>query len=482
MKERIIGREAEVERLERYISSDRSEFIAIYGRRRVGKTFLVKELFDGRFTLRFTGRDNCSTAVQLESFSFTLSAASGRETHANSWTEAFRMVSSFVEALPSSGHKILFIDELPWFDNHGSDFVSALEHFWNDWAAYRDDVKLIVCGSATTWMLDKVVNSRGGLHNRVTHTILLEPFTLRECEMYFKSFGFNYDRQELIECYMAVGGVAYYLSLFEPGLSVAQNIEALCFSRGGEMVEEFHKVFRSLFKKADAYIDVVTALQRKGMGMTRLEIIDATGLANNGKLTTILRELEECSFIRSYRPFKKTKKDALYQLIDPFTLFYFNFMADGNQFLPGYWLKMQSAPRYATWCGHAFEVVCLNHLEQIVKSLGIDGILATPCSWSYRAPRSQAVDDADLAVGAQIDLLIDRADRTISVCEMKYAGGRYEITKAYDELLSRRLRTFRKVTGTNKSLTVSFITPVGLVDNAYARRSGRAVTGDGLFV
>ena len=468
----------------RYMNSNRSEFIAIYGRRRIGKTFLVRELFEDRFTFRITGKENVSTKEQLENFGYALSNYSNKSETPKDWSQAFHMLSAYIEKDTIDDIKIIFIDELPWFDTYGAKFISALEHFWNDWAAYRKDIKLIVCGSATTWMLDNVVNSRGGLHNRATHTILLSPFTLRETEQYFKSFGFPYERQELIECYMAIGGVAYYLSLFEQDKSVAQNIEMLCFTRGGELVDEFQKLFKSLFKKADNHLAVITALQKKGMGMTRLEIIEKARQKNNGNLTKLLRELEECSFIRSYTPFQKNKRDKVYQLIDPFTLFYLRFMKERNNYLNGYWQKMQATSEYDSWCGYAFEIVCLNHLEQIVRALGIDGTFNTPCSWTYRAPKSTFENkdaDDDLKHGAQIDLLIDRSDRTITVCEMKYCREEYEITKSYDIFLNRRIRTFRKVTKTRKSIVPTFITPNGLLNNLYARRIPREVIGNHLF-
>ena len=323
MKENIIGREQEIGKLENYISSRKSEFIAIYGRRRVGKTFLVKELFENRFTFRITGKDNVTTKEQLASFSFALNDQLGIETDASNWPEAFRLLQKALEKMPE-GTKIIFFDELPWFDTYASHFISALEHFWNDWASYRSDIKLIACGSATTWMLNQVINSRGGLHNRITHNILLSPFKLHEVEEYFKAQGFYYERPEIIECYMAMGGVAYYLSLFENNKSVAQNIQQLCFTRGGELTEEFDRLFSSLFKKADNHLTIVTALKSKGKGMTRQDLLDATGLANNGRFSQILKELEQCDFIRSYTPFGKSKKDMMYQLIDPFCLFYFN--------------------------------------------------------------------------------------------------------------------------------------------------------------
>ena len=483
MKENIIGREQEIEKLENYISSRKSEFIAIYGRRRVGKTFLVKELFENRFAFRVTGKDNVTTKEQLASFSFALNDQLGIEADVTNWPEAFRLLQKALEKMPD-GTKIIFFDELPWFDTYASNFISALEHFWNDWAFYRSDIKLIACGSATTWMLNQVINSRGGLHNRITHNILLSPFTLHEVEEYFKSQGFYYERPEIIECYMAMGGVAYYLSLFETNKSVAQNIQQLCFTRGGELTEEFERLFNSLFKKADNHLAIVTALKNKGKGMTRLDLLDATGLANNGRFSQILKELEQCDFIRSYTPFGKSKKDMMYQLIDPFCLFYFKFMHNKGAFLDNHWVKMQTTAEYESWCGHAFEIVCLHHINEIVKALGIDGCINTPCSWSYRPTTKVLADeeaDEDLKHGTQIDLLIDRSDRSISICEMKYCNGEYEISKAYDAHLAHRLKVFKKVTKTTKTLIPTFVTPHGLYNNMYARKINRQVTGNDLF-
>lgn len=483
MKENIIGREQEIEKLENYISSRKSEFIAIYGRRRVGKTFLVKELFENRFAFRVTGKDNVTTKEQLTSFSFALNDQLGIETDVTNWPEAFRLLQKALEKM-TDGTKIIFFDELPWFDTYASNFISALEHFWNDWAFYRSDIKLIACGSATTWMLNQVINSRGGLHNRITHNILLSPFKLHEVEEYFKSQGFYYERPEIIECYMAMGGVAYYLSLFENNKSVAQNIQQLCFTRGGELTEEFERLFNSLFKKADNHLAIVTALKNKGKGMTRLDLLDATGLANNGRFSQILKELEQCDFIRSYTPFGKSKKDMMYQLIDPFCLFYFKFMHNKGAFLDNHWVKMQTTAEYESWCGHAFEIVCLHHINEIIKALGIDGSINTPCSWSYRPTTKVLADDEadeDLKHGTQIDLLIDRSDRSISICEMKYCNGEYEISKAYDLHLAHRLKVFKKVTKTTKTLIPTFLTPHGLYNNMYARKINRQVIGNDLF-
>ena len=483
MKKTIIGREPEITKLRKYIASDQSEFIVIYGRRRVGKTFLVKELFFENFTFMLTGRENANTAYQLSQFAYAMDDYFGNSTVPKSWTEAFRLLSKAIEHQPE-GTKIIFIDELPWLDTAKSDFVSALEAFWNNWAYYRSDIKLITCGSATSWMLSHIINARGGLHNRATHTMLISPFTLKETEQYFQHKGFDYSRLEILDCYMALGGVAYYLSLFDKGKSVAQNIDALCFTKGGELTMEFNKIYSSLFKKADNHILIVNTLSTIGKGMTRTSIIDKSRLANNGKLSKMLEELELCEFIRSYIPFGKKKKDMLFQLTDQFSLFYLHFMNGKTNVGKNYWIKKIGTSEYNTWSGYAFETVCLHHLDQLIEGLGISGMISQPCSWIYRPSvtvKNSEDADEDLKTGAQIDLLIDRNDKTITVCEMKYANGEYEITKAYDKRTKDRIRTFKKVTKTRKSVVLAYITPQGLHDNMYARALRDQITADTLF-
>ena len=483
MESSIIGRKNEIERLKRYIASGKSEFIAIYGRRRVGKTFLIKELLEGQFTFRMTGKENAHMADQLLSFAYAMTDSFGEDTLPKSWTEAFRLLAKAIER-QKDGTKIIFIDELPWLDTQKSKFISALEHFWNNWAYYRSDIKLIVCGSATSWMLNKIINARGGLHNRVTHKIPISPLTLHETEQYFQANGFDYERTEIIDCHMAVGGVAYYLSLFEHDKSVAENINALCFTQGGELRDEFDKLFKSLFKKADNYIAIINALSTAGKGMTRNDLIKRAKLINNGNLTTALNELEQCEFIRSFVPFKKDKKDKLYQLIDPFSLFHLHFIKGQGAFTKDHWLKMIGTGAYNAWSGYAFEMVCLHHIDQIVEGLGISGTINKPCSWAYRPTKTTLESeeaDENLKVGGQIDLLIDRSDKTITICEMKYSDREYEIDKSYDKLVQDRLRRFKDAEKTTKTLQIAYITPHGLHNNMYARKANKQITAEHLF-
>jgi len=484
MKDNIVGRQEECERLMKYLNSAKSEFIAIYGRRRIGKTFLVRELFDDQFSFKITGKEKAGKKEQLKSFQLAMAKQCGIDELPEDWDSAFALLAHHLEKSKKK-QKIIFFDELPWFDVRGSHFVSALEHFWNDWASYRNDVILIVCGSATSWMIDNVINSRGGLHNRVTHSIHLAPFSLGETEEYFRTRDFGYDRTEVLQAYMTMGGVAYYLSLFENDKSVAENIDRLCFDKNGELYGEFDKIFRALYKNSDKYLSIVDALRRKRKGLTREEIIDAAELQTNGNITKMLKELEECDFVRSYVPFSHSKKETLYQLCDPFCNFFFSWMLPNRNAMRSFWTLMQGRSELEQWYGYAFEMVGLIHLKHIVKGFGIDGIINKPGSWFYKPSKlllAQENPDEDLMHGAQVDLVIDRGDMTVMLCELKYSSDVYEIDKEYDRVLQKRIRVFRKVTNTHKSVMVAFITPFGLVDNQYGRKYPRNVVADDLFL
>ena len=314
---------------------------------------------------------------QLTNFFLSLRKVSPDAVLPNSWLEAFDQLETYLEQRPE-GKKIIIIDELPWIDTVRSKFIAALEHFWNAWASARDDIKLIVCGSATSWMIDNIINNRGGLHNRKTHQIFVAPFTLKESQQYFNAYGFGYRQKEIAECHMVMGGVAYYYSLMRPEESVAQNIDRLFFAANGELKNEFDNLYHSLFKKACDHITIVTAMATKAKGLTRKELLELT-LNNNQKLTKTLQELEKCGFIRTYVPFGKTKRDTLFQLIDAFTLFYFHFANENIYQDEAFWTHSLVSPRYRAWSGYAFEMLCLNHINQIKKALGIAGIQSRAC-------------------------------------------------------------------------------------------------------
>lgn len=467
----IIGREKERELLNQYIDSNESEFIAIYGRRRVGKTFLIRKMFGERLAFYMTGMDNVTMQDQLLNFTLELRKFSGKDIPVpENWLYAFNSLATYLESLPN-GNKIIFMDELPWMDTPKSKFISALEHFWNSWASNRSDIKLIVCGSATSWMIDKLINNRGGLHNRLTHRMAIEPFNLQECEQYFEAKGFGYSQKEIAECYMIMGGIPFYLKQMQKGLSVAQNIDRLFFEIGCALDGEFDNLYRALFKFSENYIRIVEALASKGKGLTRQEIIQQTKLPNNGGLTTMLKELESCGFIRQYEPFAKQKKDILYQLTDFYSLFYFCFIQKNRYRDEHFWTNSLGSGIHRSWSGYAFEILCLMHIAEIKKALGISGVQSLTSSW-----RSNSSEE-----DAQIDLVIDRKDQTVNLCEMKYADRTFVIDKQYDENLRNKLASFREETKTRKSLHLTFVTTYGVKPNAYSGHIQKEVVLEDLF-
>lgn len=456
----IIGRRQELETLDRLYASQKSEFVILYGRRRVGKTFLVNQKFGDRFTFRITALGNATTGQQLVNFHTALAATApriaGEEVPPN-WFTAFQLLIRLASE-DERPRKVIFFDELPWFDSYGSDFLQALEHFWNSWASLRSDVLLIGCGSAASWMINQLIHHRGGLHNRITERISLFPFTLNETEAFLKSKGGVYDRYQLLELYMAMGGIPYYLENVQPNRSVFQNIDRMFFTPGAMLNLEYGDLYRSLFTRAERHMAVVEALAQKSKGLSRRELLQAADLPDGGTATTTLDELEQSGFIRRYFPFGKTKRDALYQLIDPYSLFYLTFVKDSKAEGQGAWLAQINSPRWRAWSGYAFEYICRYHIDSIKKHLGISGIYTETSNW--RSKHS--------AKGAQIDLLIDRNDRVINICEIKFSDKAFSITKEYAENLRNKLTAFREETATNKTLFLTLITTFGLKPNNYS--------------
>lgn len=470
----MIGRKQEIELLEQAYDSSRSEFIAIYGRRRVGKTFLVRQLFTDKFAFTYSGMPNVSTKVQLHNFYKELLAQGYKaQSTPKNWTDAFFMLRELVASRPE-GKKVIFLDELPWMDGRQSSFLPAFENFWNAWASARNDILLIICGSATSWIVKKILHNRGGLHNRLTNQICLQPFNLKECEEYVNEMGLPLDRQQVIEGYMAFGGIPFYWSLLERNKNLSQNIDSLFFGRNAKLKDEFQELYRSLFARPEVYVEIIRSLGTKKVGMTRDEIISSANLDSGGKLTGYLEDLENCGFIRRYQAIGAKAKNALYQLVDNFTLFYFRFMDGKNITDANYWSKIQIAPIYHSWSGLAFERVCLLHSEQIKKALGISGVITYEYSW-----RTAANDEHP---GAQIDLLIDRSDKAINLCEIKYSDGPYTIDKKYMENLRNKAALFRLLTKTRKGIALTMITSYGLVKNSYSMNSIHSqITADDLF-
>lgn len=458
----LIGRRKEIEVLKRIQESYKSEFLILYGRRRVGKTFLVNQFFDGQFTFRMTALANATTKQQLLNFHTALihfDSTAADSSPPSSWFEAFQLVIKLA-AKDNRDRKIIFFDELPWFDTHGADFLSALEHFWNSWASLRNDILLISCGSAASWMINNLIRNKGGLHNRITERILLEPFTLSETEAFLKAKGGEYDRYQLLELYMAMGGVPFYLENIQVNRSVAQNIDRMFFSSTGLLRLEYDSLYQSLFNRAAKHLSVVEALAQKPQGMVRKKLLSKAGLSEGGAASAVLDELEHSGFIKRYIPFGKKRRYVIHRLTDPFTLFYLTFVKDSKAQGEGAWLSRINNPQWRAWSGYAFEYICMNHIDAIKKHLGISGVYTEVSPWRSRQAEP----------GVQIDLLIDRNDRVINICEMKFSVTPYSITKVYADQLANKLMVFRTETNTRKTLFLTMITTFGLQPNAHSLR------------
>lgn len=456
----FIGRKREIQKLQRIIQSDRSEFVAIYGRRRVGKTWLVRKVFENKFTFQMTAMANVNKTQQLFNFYTVLQKYRKNMPPGpvpENWFLAFQQLIDYLEA-SSEKKKVVFLDELPWFDNQKSDFIPSLEHFWNSWAAHRNDVILITCGSAASWIINKLINHKGGLHNRVTERIKLEPFELREAEELLKTKNPAINRYQILQLYMVMGGIPFYLDQVSPSYSAMQNIEQICFAADGLLRLEFDNLFRALFSKADRHVAIVRAIAQKSKGLTRREIIQQTGLANSGTLTHILDELEKSGFVRRYNPFKRKKRNSLYQLVDFYTLFYLRFIENSDASDINNWSNAIDTPVYRAWSGYAFEQICLYHIQQIKKALGISGIISHTYSWKSEQSEN----------GVQIDLIIDRRDQVVNLCEMKFSIELFTITKSYADQLRRKIAVFRSETGTKKALYLTMITTHGLHQNTHS--------------
>lgn len=468
----ITGREAEISILNAKLASAKSEFVALYGRRRVGKTYLVRSLFAAKFTFRLTGLAQAKLQDQLANFNMAFKEQQNLKKYkgATNWMEAFQKIRKLIEKSRQK-KKIIFIDELPWFDTPNSGFISALEHFWNSWASARKDVLLIVCGSAASWMINTLINNKGGLHNRVTQKIKIEPFSLRECEDLLRQRKIKLDRYQIIQLYMVLGGIPYYWDALGKGLSATQNINKVCFEPNGLLKSEFNNLFKSLFLKAERHEAIVISLAKKSKGLTRDEISISSKLPSGGGLTRLLDELEESGFIRKYTPFGKKSRNSLYQLADFFSLFHIKFIKGQKSFDKNHWLKIIDNPTYRAWSGYAFEQVCLAHIQQIKHALGISGIETQTSSWKS----SKSID------GAQIDLVIDRRDGVINLCEMKFSINSFSIDKRYDVVLRNKTGAFKNETQTKKSVFLTMVTTFGITENAYSGNVQNELNMDALF-
>ena len=475
----VIGRKREVEELNRLYNSGKSGFVAIYGRRRIGKTYLVDEVFKGKITFRHAGLSPAEEnkegmlAAQLEHFYYSL-LLQGMEKYKKpeSWLEAFYLLEKFLEEKDDGSRQLVFLDELPWLDTPRSGFITAFEGFWNTWGCHRENLMVVVCGSANSWILDKLINNHGGLYNRVTYEIKLEPFTLKECERYYESKNIKMSRYDIAQSYMILGGVPYYMGYFQSGKSLAQNIDTLFFAKHGKLRNEYERLFASIFSNPEQMMLLVKVLSKRNAGCTKKEIVEETGIKDGGSLTKCLNALIASDFIIKYTPFGKRKKEH-YKLVDPFCMFYLNFIEKKKPLDENFWSQNISSQQISSWRGFAFENLCFNHINQIKKAIGIQGVISTHSAWSKRQ------DDED---GVQIDLLISRNDNVVNMCEIKYYGSDFAVTKEYYRTLLNRQEILSKEISPKCTIHNTLITTFGLVYNEYSGIFTNVIDLDALFV
>lgn len=473
---RIIGRQVECARLEKCLNADQAQLIILYGRRRVGKTFLINQFFDGRFDFKLTGAYGEPKETQLRYFTAELNRQSGKENPVpKDWIEAFALLREYIAALSKSEKHVVFFDEMPWMDTQRSGFLSAFEWFWNDWGCTRDNLIFIICGSATSWMVEKIVENKGGLFNRQTCRLYLQPFSLRETEQYLKSRNIDWSRRDIAETYMIMGGIPYYLSLLDPEMAFNANIDNMFFRKRAELWDEFDRLYQTLFSNSEQYIRIVEQLSKKRMGLTRSEIAEQTKLPANGSLSKMLNDLTDSGFVRKYAFYGRKTKEVLYQLSDYYTLFYYRFIKDGFGKDEHFWSNTLENPARRAWAGLTFEQLAKDHILPIKKKLGIAGVLSEESSWFSTGK------GAENSTGAQIDLLIDRRDQVINICEMKYSINAFLIDKDYDQKLRNKIAVFRQETNCKKTIQLSMITTFGVQKNKYSSLVTNEVMLDDLF-
>lgn len=455
------------------MESERSEFVVVYGRRRIGKTFLVRRFFKDNYAFSFVGKHEMGREQQLTEFAKELM----RYSHSTfvpqlkNWTEAFDALQRLLETYNIPGKKVVFFDEMPWMDTPKSDFVSALENFWNGWANMRDDIVLVACGSATSWMVDKLLHNQGGLFNRITQKIYLRPFKLSEMEQYLDEKHFGWNRYQIAQCYMILGGIPFYLTLLNPKLSLLSNIDELFFADAHAMLRtEYNELYSTLFKRPDNYLAVIRMLTERKEGFTRKEISEKTKLGG-AALSKILSDLEQCDFIFSYARYGNAKNNAIYRIKDFYTLFYYKYVNGIDTKDSLRWTHLSSTPQVSSWQGFSFELLCLLHLDEIKKALGIDRILNDASAWRSRQPEQNT----------QIDLVIERADHNINLCEMKFSSGMYAIDKGYEQKLRERMSIFLAETMTRCSTRITLVTTYGVLQNKHSGIVNDEVLLDDLF-
>ena len=456
----IAGRQKEIALLQSILEKRDASFLAVYGRRRIGKTYLIRQVYENKILFECSGVLEEDMAQQLENFWRSLNEAFPQPqpvTPPKTWIEAFFQLRAFLKPLTQDTKKVIFFDEIPWFETPRSGFLAALDGFWNQFCTKRTDIILVICGSAASWIIDKVVNNRGGLHNRLTHRLLLKPFTLGETKAFFELNRVKLTLKQIAEIYMCVGGIPFYLKDIEAGYSVPQMLDQLFLGEEAKLKDEFRNLYAALFKNNNFHEKIVTALASKTKGLTRNEIIQTSGIPSSGDLTTVLDELVQCDFIRQIFPISKSKEDCLYRLIDEYSLFYFKFLVDGTT--QSSWSQIALSPAYKIWAGYAFENLCFKHTFQIKKAFGISGVITNEYSYVQKGNADQQ--------GIQIDMIIDRADNCVNILEVKFYNTEYEMSETYARQLLHKATIFQEKTRLKKNVFITMLTVFGVKKNEH---------------
>jgi AAA+ ATPase superfamily predicted ATPase len=457
----VIGRHKEKQIFQRLLTSDQTELLAVYGRRRVGKTYLIREYFKENMVFEFTGAYEADAQIQLHNFFNEFQrAVTDPNLKPKDWTTAFKYLSDYLYTLENSPTKnVVFLDELPWLDTARSGFLSAFEYFWNQHGSRMKNLLLIVCGSSASWIIQKLINAKGGLYNRITQRIELKPFNLAETEEYLVSRNLKFTRYQIIQLYMAIGGIPFYLKHINPSLSVNQVIDQMCLMHGGILTNEFKPLFQSLFKNADAHISIIKSLAKSPYGLNRTKLLETTKIPNGGTFLRTIENLVDCGFIVELKPFGKKNKDTIFRLIDFYSHFFIKFIDGKVSNRPNVWEGLSNSPEFKAWTGYAFENLCLKHTNQIHKKLGIDGVHTELSSWAFKG--NEEID------GAQIDLIVDRKDGIIHLCEAKFTSSEFVISKEYASKLRQKRAIFGHVTKTKKSVVSTLLSTYTATQNKY---------------
>ena len=458
----LVGREQEITLLQEALESKKAEMIAVIGRRRVGKTFLIDTIYENQIVFKQTGIRNASNADQLRTFTKSVEQLAGKKLNVpTDWLDAFYLLRTHLKKQLSKKKKVvLFFDELSWLAVPKSNFLDYLGHFWNEWAYKQQNLVIVLCGSASSWIIQKVINDKGGLHNRITRYLHLKPFTLKETEIFLQSRNCKFTQYQIVQIYMAFGGVPLYLEAIKRGKSAVQNINDICFSETGLLKNEFNRLYAALFDNAADHIAIIKALASKKTGLTRTEIIALSKVPNGSSASKVLEELEQSDFIMAFHPFKKKKKDKIYRLIDEYSLFFLKFIEDSAYEGAGTFLQLSSKQKYKIWCGYAYEGICMKHVPQIKKALGIAGVYSTTHSY-FRAP-------SKTEEGIQIDMLIDRADRVINLFEIKFYDTEFSFTKVFASKIEEHLKLFKRLSKTRNQIEPVIMTTFGLKHNNHS--------------